>query len=68
MKDGDYGYFGKGIDGYVHYMQTFNATRKNGEGAPPRRRSGPAASNEALLILAIVGAVVVVIEILNALI
>ena len=24
MKDWDYGYFGKGIDGYVHYMQAFN--------------------------------------------
>ena len=24
MKDWDFGYFGKGIDGYVHYMQAFN--------------------------------------------
>ena len=24
MKDWDFGYFGKGIDGYVHYTQTFN--------------------------------------------
>ena len=24
MKDWDFGYFGKGIDGYVHYAQTFN--------------------------------------------
>ena len=24
MKDWDFGYFGKGIDGYVHYTQAFN--------------------------------------------
>lgn len=24
MKDWDFGYFGKGIDGYVHYMQAFH--------------------------------------------
>ena len=24
MKDWDFGYFGKGIDGYVNYMQAFN--------------------------------------------
>ena len=24
MKDWDFDYFGKGIDGYVHYTQTFN--------------------------------------------
>ena len=24
MKDWDFGYLGKGIDGYVHYTQTFN--------------------------------------------
>lgn len=24
MSDNDYGYFGDGLDGYAHYMQTFN--------------------------------------------
>ena len=24
MKDWDFGYFGKGIDGYIHYTQAFN--------------------------------------------
>lgn len=30
MKD-DYGYFGKGIDGYVHYMQAQNESKGGGE-------------------------------------
>ena len=25
----DYGYFGKGTDGYVHYMQAFNESQKS---------------------------------------
>ncbi|MEA4815305.1 hypothetical protein SDC9_152045 [bioreactor metagenome] len=32
----DYGYFGKGIDGYVHYMQSFNDNfGKSGGGKRP---------------------------------
>lgn len=32
----DYGYFGKGTEGYMHYMQTFNDSfRKNGGGNRP---------------------------------
>ena len=26
MANGDYGYFGKGDEGYAHYTQTFNST------------------------------------------
>ena len=31
MRD-DYGYFGKGIDGYVHYMQAQDEGKKRGPG------------------------------------
>ena len=33
----DYGYFGKGTEGYVHYMQAFNESNKGGGGGsrPP---------------------------------
>ena len=33
----DYGYFGKGIDGYVQYMQTFNQVKKGGGGGGPKK-------------------------------
>ncbi len=29
MKKGDYGFYGKGIDGYVHYKQAFDESQKN---------------------------------------
>ena len=32
----DYGYFGKGIDGYVHYMQAVNESNKGGGGGPKK--------------------------------
>lgn len=28
MKDNDFGYFGRGLDGYVHYTQAANETKK----------------------------------------
>lgn len=34
----DYGYFGKGTTGYVHYMQAFN--RNNGSGGGGRKPGG----------------------------
>lgn len=38
MKNNDYGYFGKGPEGYVHYMQAVNEAQKSGGGGrrPPR--------------------------------
>lgn len=36
MKKGDYGFYGKGIDGYVHYMQAFNETQKGHSNSRPR--------------------------------
>lgn len=38
MKD-DYGYFGKGTTGYVHYMESFRRN-SNGGGNKPRGKSG----------------------------
>ncbi len=47
MKD-DYGYFGKGIDGYVHYHQFLTHDRQMLRG-PSRRRSTPQAGGGSLL-------------------
>jgi len=38
MKD-DYGYFGKGTTGYVHYMEAFKRNN-NGGGKKPRGKNG----------------------------
>jgi hypothetical protein len=39
--NGDYGYFGKGVEGYVQYMESFEDRGKRGGGRGPRRRGGP---------------------------
>ena len=36
----DYGYFGKGINGYVHYMLAFNASNKGGGGGGGPKKDG----------------------------
>lgn len=39
--DQDYGYFGKGLDGYVHYKQAFDrSSRPSGGGPGPGRNAG----------------------------
>lgn len=48
VKD-DYGYFGKGITGYVHYMEAFR--RNNGDGRKPR--GGKSGCFTALTLLAL---------------
>lgn len=35
----DYGHFGKGTEGYIHYMQAFNESN-NGGGGGKRQSSG----------------------------
>lgn len=40
MKKDDYGYFGKGTGGYIHYKKTFD--RLQAEQPPKARRSRPA--------------------------
>ncbi len=39
MKD-DYGYFGKGTTGYVHYMESFNRNNGGGGKQPSGGKSG----------------------------
>jgi hypothetical protein len=48
MKD-DYGYFGKGTTGYVHYMESFN--RNNGGGG--KRSGNPKSGCLSTLLLAL---------------
>ena len=36
---GDFGYFGKGLDGYVQYKQTFDETQKGGGGGGGKKPS-----------------------------
>lgn len=39
--DQDHGYFGKGLDGYVHYKQVFDpSSRSSGGGPGPDRNAG----------------------------
>lgn len=45
----DFGYFGKGLTGYVHYMQAFN--RNNGGKPPSGRKSGCATTTLLCLLL-----------------
>lgn len=39
---GDYGIYGKGYEGYAHYMQAFEESKKNsgGSGPPPGGKPG----------------------------
>lgn len=57
----DFGYFGNGIDGYVHYMQTFNESNKGGGGGKkPSSGSGClTALVQAFAALFIIAAVIV---------
>ena len=34
--DQDHGYFGKGLDGYVHYKQAFDRNSRSSGGGPGR--------------------------------
>ncbi len=38
-KKDDYGYFGKGTEGYVHYKQAFDESQKQEQSPAPRRSS-----------------------------
>jgi hypothetical protein len=50
MKD-DYGYFGKGTTGYVHYMEAFK--RNNGGGKRPGGPKGGCLSTLVFLLLGV---------------
>ncbi len=49
MSNKDFGYFGKGITGYTHYMQAFE--RNNGGGKKPSGGNGGCLTTVALLAL-----------------
>jgi hypothetical protein len=40
MNTDDYGYFGKGTEGYIHYKQTFDSCFKN-DTTPTHRKTAP---------------------------
>ena len=48
----DYGYFGKGITGYTHYMEAFN--RNNGGGKRPSGGKSGCLTALALILLCVV--------------
>jgi hypothetical protein len=56
MKNDDYGYFGKGTEGYIHYMQSFDETQKksDGGGRKPSSNSGCLTS-----VISVLGAVLI---------
>lgn len=71
MKDWNFGYFGKGIDGYVHYMQAFHrnfpqsSRQSRMKLAKPRPRYVPPKEEESLLqILAELGGLFIIAVIL----
>lgn len=50
----DYGPYGKGLDGYVHYMQAFNEEEKHGGG---KRPSSGGCLGSVIMVLGIIGGV-----------
>lgn len=53
----DFGYFGKGTDGYIHYMQAFNETQKGGGGGrKPSSNNGCLTS--VIFVICVIGGVV----------
>ena len=54
--DRDYGYFGKGLDGYVHYKQAFDrSSRSSGDGPGPSGNAGCLAMVIYIAILLVIG-------------
>ncbi|MDO5142255.1 MAG: hypothetical protein Q4D31_04475 [Eubacteriales bacterium] len=65
MKKDDYGYFGKGLDGYAHYKQAFDQTHRSDAPSSGRRRSRSGEmSSEQLQLIAVVLLSMVVLAIL----
>lgn len=58
LGNGDYGYFGSGTEGYIHYMQSFEETNKGGGGGGRK----PSQNGGCLtLIVTVLGAVLLLI-------
>ena len=71
MKDWNFGYFGKGIDGYIHYTQAFNrnfpqsSRQSEAKRAEQKPHNVPSKEEERLLqILAELGGLFMIIVIL----
>ena len=41
MKNNDYGFYGKGLDGYVHYRRAMHRMRPAAAGLSPQSRKQP---------------------------
>lgn len=57
MRKDDYGYFGKGIDGYVHYMQA-KAESEKGGGGGNRPSSGKGCLSSIIFVLSLSSVVI----------
>lgn len=53
----DYGPYGKGLDGYVHYMQAFNEEEKRGGGGGKKPPGGGGCLGSVIMVLGIIGGV-----------
>lgn len=51
MPNDDYGLYGKGDEGYAHYMQAFNESQKGPSGGGPRKSNNGNAGMGCLIIV-----------------
>jgi hypothetical protein len=53
MCDGDYGIYGKGFEGYSHYMQAFEESQKGSSGGGPRKSNNGNSDNSGCIVAAV---------------
>ena len=58
MSDDDYGIYGKGAEGYAHYMQAFDESQKGPSGGGPKRSNNDG-NNSSGCILSVVLVVII---------
>lgn len=46
VKNNDYGFYGKGLDGYVHYKQAFDESQKGHSNSRSQRQQTPRKSEK----------------------
>lgn len=66
MKD-DYGYFGKGVGGYIHYMQAQNEAKNGEKKRVPRNGGSDGGGDGSLKIVLIALAILAVIYLIGKL-
>lgn len=54
----DYGFYGREIDGYVHYNQAFNESQKSGAGGPNPSSSSGCLTSIGITMAAIFGSLI----------